>query len=198
MGNFMFSDLINVLRINRCGLLRIWQVVVQKVNFKMDDNGSGVSRDGQGEKDMMFFCLLFCSFARNEDDLLCTRACPSLFLLLSSGFGCHLSSLNKLNASDGSYKLSGYISDICYINLLGALISLGDDDIQLLLIFEIRVERWLILLGVSHLGLFPVKHEAAVTYDFGNIERNLLVPAINNLEKEDCKVLLNSIMMEMI
>lgn len=40
----------------------------------------------------------------------------------------------------------------------------------------------------TYRGLFPVKHEAAVTYDFGNIERNLLVPAINNLEKEDCKV----------
>ncbi|XP_027770217.1 DNA mismatch repair protein MLH3 isoform X1 [Solanum pennellii] len=47
----------------------------------------------------------------SEDDLLCTRASPSPLSLLSSEFGIHLSSLNKLNASDGSFKLSGYISD---------------------------------------------------------------------------------------
>ncbi|XP_006340851.1 DNA mismatch repair protein MLH3 isoform X5 [Solanum tuberosum] len=46
----------------------------------------------------------------SEDDLLCTRASPSPLPLLSSEFGIHLSSLNKLNASDGSFKLSGYIS----------------------------------------------------------------------------------------
>ncbi|XP_055804308.1 DNA mismatch repair protein MLH3-like [Solanum dulcamara] len=46
----------------------------------------------------------------SEDDLLCIRASPSLLPLLSSGFGIHLSSLNKLNASDGSFKFSGYIS----------------------------------------------------------------------------------------
>ncbi|XP_055803099.1 DNA mismatch repair protein MLH3-like isoform X3 [Solanum dulcamara] len=45
----------------------------------------------------------------SEDDLLCTRASPSPLPLLSSEFGIHLSSLNKLNASDGSFKLSGYI-----------------------------------------------------------------------------------------
>ncbi|KAG5625546.1 hypothetical protein H5410_010764 [Solanum commersonii] len=43
-------------------------------------------------------------------DLFCTRASPSPLSLLSSGFGSHLSSLNKLNARDGSFKLSGYIS----------------------------------------------------------------------------------------
>ncbi|XP_055803911.1 DNA mismatch repair protein MLH3-like isoform X2 [Solanum dulcamara] len=43
----------------------------------------------------------------NEDDLFCTSASPSPLLLLSCGFGIHLSSLNKLNASDGSFKLSG-------------------------------------------------------------------------------------------
>ncbi|XP_070024073.1 DNA mismatch repair protein MLH3 isoform X1 [Nicotiana sylvestris] len=47
----------------------------------------------------------------SEDDLLCTRASPSPLPLLSSGFGIQdLSSLNKLNASDGSLNLSGYIS----------------------------------------------------------------------------------------
>ncbi|XP_049405160.1 uncharacterized protein LOC125868558 isoform X3 [Solanum stenotomum] len=46
----------------------------------------------------------------SEDDLFCTRASPSLLPLLFSGLGIHLSSLNKLNASDGSFKLSGYIS----------------------------------------------------------------------------------------
>ncbi|KAK4347571.1 hypothetical protein RND71_033910 [Anisodus tanguticus] len=46
----------------------------------------------------------------SEDDLLWTRASPSPLPLLSSGFGIHLSSLNKLNASDSSFKLSGYIS----------------------------------------------------------------------------------------
>ncbi|CAN4083588.1 unnamed protein product [Withania somnifera] len=46
----------------------------------------------------------------SEDDLLCTRASPSSLPLLSSGFGVRLSSLNKLNASNGSFKLSGYIS----------------------------------------------------------------------------------------
>ncbi|MCD7448699.1 hypothetical protein HAX54_045638 [Datura stramonium] len=51
----------------------------------------------------------------SEDDLLCTRASPSPLPLLSSGFGIHLGSLNKLSASDGSFKLSGYISgpDVC-------------------------------------------------------------------------------------
>ncbi|XP_016560367.1 DNA mismatch repair protein MLH3 isoform X1 [Capsicum annuum] len=46
----------------------------------------------------------------SEDDLLWTHASPSPLPLLSSGFGIHLSSLNKLNASAGSFKLSGYIS----------------------------------------------------------------------------------------
>ncbi|XP_075091265.1 LOW QUALITY PROTEIN: DNA mismatch repair protein MLH3-like [Nicotiana tabacum] len=47
----------------------------------------------------------------SEDDLLCTRASPSPLPLLSGGFAIQdLSSLNKLNASDGSFKLSGYIS----------------------------------------------------------------------------------------
>lgn len=54
--------------------------------------------------------LRFCSFACSEDDLLWTHASPSPLPLLSSGFGIHLSSLNKLNASAGSFKLSGYIS----------------------------------------------------------------------------------------
>ncbi|KAG5623362.1 hypothetical protein H5410_008580 [Solanum commersonii] len=56
--------------------------------------------------------LRFCSFARSEDDLLCTRVSPPPLPLLSSGFGIHLSSLIKLNASDGLFKLSGYISDM--------------------------------------------------------------------------------------
>ncbi|MCD7446477.1 hypothetical protein HAX54_007791 [Datura stramonium] len=47
---------------------------------------------------------------RGEDDLLCTHSSPSPVPLLSHGFGIHLSSVNKLNASDGSFKLSGYIS----------------------------------------------------------------------------------------
>ncbi|KAK4740270.1 hypothetical protein R3W88_003967 [Solanum pinnatisectum] len=46
----------------------------------------------------------------SEDDLFCTRASPSLLPLLCSGLGIHRSSLGKLNASDGSFKLSGYIS----------------------------------------------------------------------------------------
>ncbi|TMW90048.1 hypothetical protein EJD97_016267, partial [Solanum chilense] len=46
----------------------------------------------------------------SEDDLLCTRASPSPLLPLSSGFWSDLSTLNKLNASDGSFKLSRYIS----------------------------------------------------------------------------------------
>ncbi|KAH0731911.1 hypothetical protein KY289_003099 [Solanum tuberosum] len=46
----------------------------------------------------------------SEDDLLCPRASPSLLPLLFSGLGIHLRSLNKLNASDGSFKLSGNIS----------------------------------------------------------------------------------------
>ena len=54
--------------------------------------------------------LRFCSFACSEDDLLCTHASASPLLVLSSEFGIHLSSLNKVNASDGSFKLSGYIS----------------------------------------------------------------------------------------
>ncbi|KAK6798020.1 hypothetical protein RDI58_005722 [Solanum bulbocastanum] len=54
--------------------------------------------------------LRFCSFARSEDDLLCTRGSPLPLLLLSRGFGIHLSSIIKLNASDGLFKLSGYIS----------------------------------------------------------------------------------------
>ncbi|KAH0718841.1 hypothetical protein KY285_014872 [Solanum tuberosum] len=54
--------------------------------------------------------IRFCSLSCNEDDLLCTRASPSPLPLLSSGFGLHLSSLNKLNANDGSFKISGYIS----------------------------------------------------------------------------------------
>ncbi|XP_055803990.1 DNA mismatch repair protein MLH3-like isoform X2 [Solanum dulcamara] len=46
------------------------------------------------------------------------RATPSSLPLLSAGFGIHLSSLNKLNASDGSFKLSGYISgfDVYTVN----------------------------------------------------------------------------------
>ncbi|KAH0772145.1 hypothetical protein KY290_016126 [Solanum tuberosum] len=55
-----------------------------------------------------------CNFVdiESEDDLLCTRVSPPPLPLLSSGFGIHLSSLIKLNASDGLFKLSGYISDI--------------------------------------------------------------------------------------
>ncbi|KAH0698266.1 hypothetical protein KY289_015748 [Solanum tuberosum] len=49
-----------------------------------------------------------------EDDILCTRASPSLMPLLSRGFDIPLSSLNKLNSSDGSFKLSGYILRIPY------------------------------------------------------------------------------------
>ncbi|KAL3349512.1 hypothetical protein AABB24_022567 [Solanum stoloniferum] len=47
--------------------------------------------------------------AWSEDDLLCTRASPSLLPLLSSGFGIPLSSLNNLFSEDGSFLLSGYI-----------------------------------------------------------------------------------------
>ncbi|KAL3382416.1 hypothetical protein AABB24_002119 [Solanum stoloniferum] len=46
----------------------------------------------------------------SEDDLLCPHASPSLLPLLFSGLGIHLRSLNKLNASDGSFNLSGNIS----------------------------------------------------------------------------------------
>uniref|UniRef100_A0A3Q7EQY2 Uncharacterized protein n=1 Tax=Solanum lycopersicum TaxID=4081 RepID=A0A3Q7EQY2_SOLLC len=46
----------------------------------------------------------------SEDDLLCARDSPSLLPLLFSGLGIHLGFLNKLNASDGSFKLFGYIS----------------------------------------------------------------------------------------
>ena len=62
---------------------------------------------------LMIFPIWFirlCSLSCNEDDLLCTRASPSPLPLLSSGFGAYLSSLNKLNANDGSFKLLGYIS----------------------------------------------------------------------------------------
>ncbi|WMV11890.1 hypothetical protein MTR67_005275 [Solanum verrucosum] len=45
----------------------------------------------------------------SEDDLLCTRASPSLLPLLSSGFGIPLSSLNNLFSEDGSFLRSGYI-----------------------------------------------------------------------------------------
>ncbi|XP_055805032.1 DNA mismatch repair protein MLH3-like [Solanum dulcamara] len=51
---------------------------------------------------------------RSEYDLLCTRVSPSPLPLLSNGFGIHLSSLNKLNAIDGSFKLSGYISVVMF------------------------------------------------------------------------------------
>ncbi|WMV16659.1 hypothetical protein MTR67_010044 [Solanum verrucosum] len=54
----------------------------------------------------------------NEDDLLCTRVSPPPLTLLSSGFGIHLSSLIKLNASDGLFKLSGYISEIASVSKL--------------------------------------------------------------------------------
>ncbi|KAG5626227.1 hypothetical protein H5410_011445 [Solanum commersonii] len=50
-----------------------------------------------------------CKFVCSEDDLLCTRASPSLLPLLSSGFGIPLSSLNNLFSEDGSFLLSGYI-----------------------------------------------------------------------------------------
>ncbi|XP_049389156.1 uncharacterized protein LOC125853505 [Solanum stenotomum] len=46
----------------------------------------------------------------SEDDLFCPRTSPSLLPLLFSGLGIHVRSLNKLNASDGSFKLSGNIS----------------------------------------------------------------------------------------
>ncbi|KAH0783285.1 hypothetical protein KY290_002883 [Solanum tuberosum] len=57
-----------------------------------------------------------------EDDLLCPRASPSLLPLLFSGLGIHLRSLNKLNASDGSFKLSGNISgpDVYTVKKLSA------------------------------------------------------------------------------
>ena len=54
--------------------------------------------------------LRFFLFACSEDDLLCARDSPSLLPLLFSGLGIHLGFLNKLNASDGSFKLFGYIS----------------------------------------------------------------------------------------
>ncbi|XP_055805031.1 uncharacterized protein LOC129873862 [Solanum dulcamara] len=46
---------------------------------------------------------------KSEYDLLCTRGSPSPLPLLSSGFGIHMSSLNNLNAIDGSFKLTRYI-----------------------------------------------------------------------------------------
>nr|AFA41496.1 DNA mismatch repair protein MLH3-like protein [Solanum tuberosum] len=55
----------------------------------------------------------------SEDDLLCPRASPSLLPLLFSGLGIHLRSLNKLNASDGSFKLSGNISAMLFSRVDG-------------------------------------------------------------------------------
>ncbi|KAH0700597.1 hypothetical protein KY284_008767 [Solanum tuberosum] len=61
-----------------------------------------------------------CCLARHfsEDDLLCTGA-P--LPLLSSGFGIHLSSLNKLSASNCSFMLSGYISGGIHLSSLNKL-----------------------------------------------------------------------------
>ncbi|KAL9241515.1 hypothetical protein vseg_015621 [Gypsophila vaccaria] len=46
----------------------------------------------------------------SEDELLCTHACPSPLSLLCSNFGIDSSSLCKLNCSEGSLKLTGYVS----------------------------------------------------------------------------------------
>uniref|UniRef100_A0A3Q7FAK9 Uncharacterized protein n=1 Tax=Solanum lycopersicum TaxID=4081 RepID=A0A3Q7FAK9_SOLLC len=52
--------------------------------------------------------LPFCSFSYGEDDLICTRASSSHCRCCPVGISP--SSLNKLNASIGAFKLSGYIS----------------------------------------------------------------------------------------
>uniref|UniRef100_A0A3Q7G8X2 Uncharacterized protein n=1 Tax=Solanum lycopersicum TaxID=4081 RepID=A0A3Q7G8X2_SOLLC len=54
--------------------------------------------------------MTVCSFVCSDDDLLCAHASPTPLPLLPSGFRINLRNLNKLNASDGSFKLSGYIS----------------------------------------------------------------------------------------
>lgn len=56
---------------------------------------------------MVTFFLLGCS----EDELLSTRPSPSPLPLLSSNFGVEAAcSLHELKASEGEFKLSGYLS----------------------------------------------------------------------------------------
>ncbi|MCE5165705.1 hypothetical protein HAX54_011788 [Datura stramonium] len=76
---------------------------------------------GQKKSPLCILCLVqncWC-LKGSADDLLCTRS-PFSVPLLSHGFGIHLSSVNKLNASDGSFKLSGYISgpDVYQVKVL--------------------------------------------------------------------------------
>ncbi|KAG5624205.1 hypothetical protein H5410_009423 [Solanum commersonii] len=85
-------------------------LVHSSVSFKIVDIEKSIFVISANLRISPVWFIRFCSLSCNEDDLLCTRASPSPLPLLSSGFGLHLSSLNKLNANDGSFKLSGYIS----------------------------------------------------------------------------------------
>ncbi|KAM3362867.1 DNA mismatch repair protein MLH3 isoform X2 [Capsicum galapagoense] len=105
----MHSNPKRVLHSLKESLLRI-ALVHPSVSFKIIDIERSAFVISANLRIFPVCFLRFCSFACSEDDLLCTRASPSPLPLLSSGFGIHLSSLNKLNASAGSFKLSGYIS----------------------------------------------------------------------------------------
>ncbi|TMW99371.1 hypothetical protein EJD97_002673, partial [Solanum chilense] len=63
--------------------------------------------------------LPFCSFSYGEDDLICTLASSSHCRCCLVGIPP--SSLNKLNASIGAFKLSGYISDKFFLIRLWSL-----------------------------------------------------------------------------
>ncbi|XP_055803630.1 nuclear pore complex protein NUP98A-like [Solanum dulcamara] len=88
-----------------------------------------------------------------EDDLLCTRASPSPLQLLSSGFGIHPSSLNKSNASDGSFKLPRYISgpDVYTVKIFQYFWILEEVEqhhtLHLLVKVAVRIE---LLSGISY------------------------------------------------
>ncbi|WMV17386.1 hypothetical protein MTR67_010771 [Solanum verrucosum] len=90
-------------------LLRI-ALVHPSVSFKIVDIERSIFDTPVNLRIFPVCFFRFCLFACSEDDLLCTGVSPSPLPLLSSGFGIHLSSLNKLSASNCSFKLSGYIS----------------------------------------------------------------------------------------
>ncbi|CAO2830709.1 unnamed protein product [Amaranthus hypochondriacus] len=48
----------------------------------------------------------------SEDELLCTRSCPTPLSLLCSNFGIEASCLHELSFSEGLFKLTGYVSAV--------------------------------------------------------------------------------------
>ncbi|XP_069150520.1 uncharacterized protein [Solanum lycopersicum] len=69
----------------------------------------------------------------SEDVLVCTCASPFPLPLLYSGFDILLSSLDKLNASDGSFKLSRYVSGPDVFTVGGCCIipgGFGERDVE--------------------------------------------------------------------